>query len=94
MLLESVRTGSLLLPQIKIIHVLTVSLEVIFQKKKKGHYNQVRLKLFEQISLYGLGIEGITWILEVQYVFLLTWPDSLYIKGEFSCSKEVNKTEL
>lgn len=35
MLLESVRTGSLLLPQIKIIHVLTVSLEVIFQKKKK-----------------------------------------------------------
>lgn len=31
MLLESVRTGSPLLPQIKIIHVLILSLEVIFQ---------------------------------------------------------------
>lgn len=35
MLLESVRTGSPLLPQIKIIRVLILSLEVIFQEKKK-----------------------------------------------------------
>lgn len=34
MLLESVRTGSPLLPQIKIIHVLILSLEVIFQEKR------------------------------------------------------------
>lgn len=60
MLLESVRTGSPLLPQIKIIHVLTASLEVIFQKKKKkkGHYDQVEFKLSEQISVYGLGTDG------------------------------------
>lgn len=44
MLLESVRTGSPLLPQIKIIHVLILSLEVIFQEKK-GHYDQVKFKL-------------------------------------------------
>lgn len=34
MLLESVRTGSPLLPQIKIIHVLILSLKVIFQEKR------------------------------------------------------------
>lgn len=35
MLLESVRTGSPLLPQIKIIHVLILSLEVVFQEKER-----------------------------------------------------------
>lgn len=35
MLLESVRTGSPLLPQIKIIHVLILSLEAIFQEKER-----------------------------------------------------------
>lgn len=39
MLLEAVRTGSPLLPQIKIIHVLILSLEVIFQEKKR-YYDQ------------------------------------------------------
>lgn len=34
MLLEAVGTGSPLLPQIKIIHVLILSLEVIFQEKR------------------------------------------------------------
>lgn len=58
MLLESVRTGSPLLPQIKIIHVLTASLEVIFQKKK-GHYDQVEFKLSKQISVYGLGTDSL-----------------------------------
>lgn len=64
MLLESVRTGSPLLPQIKIIHVLILSLEVIFQEKKKGHYDQVKFKLFVQISVYVLGTEAIAWMLE------------------------------
>lgn len=35
MLLESARTGSPLLPQIKIIHVLILSSEVILQGKKR-----------------------------------------------------------
>jgi len=63
MLLESVRTGSPLLLQIKIIHVLILSLEVIFQEKE-GHYDQVQFQLFVQTSVYGLGTEDIFWTLE------------------------------
>lgn len=63
MLLEAVRPGSPLLPQIKIIHVLILSLEVIFQEKKR-YYDQVKYKLFLQISVYGLDTKAIAWMLE------------------------------
>lgn len=41
-----------------------LSLEVIWQEKKKGHYDQVKVKLFVQISVYGSGTETIAWMLE------------------------------
>lgn len=92
MLLESVRNGSPLFPHIKIIHVLTLSLEVIFQEQK-GHYDQVKFKLFVQISVYVLGAEAIARTLEhkIQQFFSLLDLTIFTLRMSFPALKQLLK---